>query len=308
MVATSGGSKDTFAATGEAKRRNAKAMGEQDTVSWYLHEIQAHPLLKHEAAVELFKSYVAGRTLNEDGEVVARTPEAMKIRQKLVNSNLRLVISIVKTYRNSGLPMEDLIQEGNIGLMKAVERFDWEKGCKFSTYATWWIRQAIGQHVLKRKKTIRLPAHAAGLQRKMFMAAEEYKKAFNSEPSAEELAAALGTSERIVKATMQSGRQTISLSSPLGNSPDGGDSTVEDTIADQTKDGNPFEALAEKELVKVTRQVLSELSAKESAILRLRFGISEEPTNSDDFPITKSELNRIMISGQGLTNEESKDE
>lgn len=288
----------------ETNKRNARVSnGEQDTVSWYLHEIQAHPLLKHDNSVELFKSYVAGRTLNEDGEVVSRTPEAMKIRQKLVNSNLRLVISIVKTYRNSGLPMEDLIQEGNIGLMKAVERYDWQKGCKFSTYATWWIRQAVGQHVLKRKKTIRLPAHAAGLQRKMFTAAEEYKKTFNSEPSAQELAELLGTSERIVKATMQSGRQTISLSSPLGNSADGGDSTVEDTIADQSKDANPFEALAEKELVKVARKVLADLTPKESAILRLRFGISEDSTNSSEFPINNAELENITR-GVGLSNED----
>jgi RNA polymerase sigma factor (sigma-70 family) len=292
--------------TTETKRRNprsAVASGEQDTVSWYLHEIQAHPLLKHENSVELFKSYIAGRTLNEEGEVVARTPEAMKIRQKLVNSNLRLVISIVKTYRNSGLPMEDLIQEGNIGLMKAVERYDWQKGCKFSTYATWWIRQAIGQHVLKRKKTIRLPAHAAGLQRRMFSAAEEYKKTFNSEPSAEELAELLGTSERIVKATMQSGRQTISLSSPLSSSADGGDSTVEDTIADQSKDANPFDVMAEKELIRVAREVLAELNPKESAILRLRFGISEDGTNSEEFPISKNELDRIITRGEGLQNE-----
>lgn len=287
----------------EATRRSVRVgNAEQDTVSWYLHEIQKHKLLAHDESVELFKLYIAGRTLDEEGEIVSRTPEAEGIRKRLVNANLRLVISIVKMYRNSGLPMEDLIQEGNIGLMKAVERYDWQKGCKFSTYATWWIKQAIGQHVLKRKRTIRLPAHAAGLQRKMFAAAEDYKKEFNSEPSAEELAELLGTSQRIVKATMQSGRQTISLSAPLSANHADGDSTVEDTVQDTSKDANPFEILAEKELMAIARNVLTELTPKEAAILRLRYGITEDPSNSEQFPITKSELDAVVASAQGLEN------
>lgn len=284
--------------------RKAIRSSDTDTVSWYLHEIQRHKLLAHDDSVQLFKDYIAGRTLDEEGEVLSRTPEAMKIRQKLVNSNLRLVISITKMYRNSGLPMEDLIQEGNIGLMKAVERYDWEKGCKFSTYATWWIKQAIGQHVLKRKRTIRLPAHAAGLQRKMFAAAEDYKKEFNTEPSAEELAELLGTSQRIVKATMQSGRQVISLSAPLSSGTDGGDSTVGDTIQDMSRNASPFEVLAEKELMHIAKSVLADLTPKESAILRLRYGISEESNDSAQFPITQSEVEAIEA-GVGLQNEDA---
>lgn len=284
--------------------RKTVRSSDTDTVSWYLHEIQRHKLLAHDDSVQLFKDYIAGRTLDEEGEVLSRTPEAMKIRQKLVNSNLRLVISITKMYRNSGLPMEDLIQEGNIGLMKAVERYDWEKGCKFSTYATWWIKQAIGQHVLKRKRTIRLPAHAAGLQRKMFAAAEDYKKEFNTEPSAEELAELLGTSQRIVKATMQSGRQVISLSAPLSSGTDGGDSTVGDTIQDMSRNASPFEVLAEKELMHIAKSVLADLTPKESAILRLRYGISEESNDSAQFPITQSEVEAIEA-GVGLQNEDA---
>lgn len=294
-----GGVKDTTYRDANARKKVFGDRSEVDTVSWYLHEIQRHKLLTHDDSVELFKAYVAGRTLDEEGEVVSRTPEAEKIRKQLVSANLRLVISIVKMYRNSGLQMEDLIQEGNIGLMKAVERYDWQKGCKFSTYATWWIKQAIGQHVLKRKRTIRLPAHAAGLQRKMFAAAEDYKKEFNSEPSAEELAELLGTSQRIVKATMQSGRQTISLSAPLTTDRE---STVEDTIQDMSKDASPFDVLAEKELMRIARSVLSELTPKESAILRLRYGISEDSNDSSQFPVTRSELESIM-NGRGLSDE-----
>ena len=294
-----GGVKDTTYRDANARKKVFGDRSEVDTVSWYLHEIQRHKLLTHDDSVELFKAYVAGRTLDEEGEVVSRTPEAEKIRKQLVSANLRLVISIVKMYRNSGLQMEDLIQEGNIGLMKAVERYDWQKGCKFSTYATWWIKQAIGQHVLKRKRTIRLPAHAAGLQRKMFAAAEDYKKEFNTEPSAEELAELLGTSQRIVKATMQSGRQIISLSAPLTTDRE---STVEDTIQDMSKDASPFEVLAEKELMRIARSVLSELTPKESAILRLRYGISEDSNDSSQFPVTRSELESIM-NGRGLSDE-----
>lgn len=298
-MGSGGGVKDTTYRDANARKKVFGDRSEVDTVSWYLHEIQRHKLLTHDDSVELFKAYVAGRTLDEEGEVVSRTPEAEKIRKQLVSANLRLVISIVKMYRNSGLQMEDLIQEGNIGLMKAVERYDWQKGCKFSTYATWWIKQAIGQHVLKRKRTIRLPAHAAGLQRKMFAAAEDYKKEFNSEPSAEELAELLGTSQRIVKATMQSGRQTISLSAPLTTDRE---STVEDTIQDMSKDASPFEVLAEKELMRIARSVLSELTPKESAVLRLRYGISEDSNDSSQFPVTRSELESIM-NGRGLSDE-----
>ena len=115
-----GGVKDTTYKNAHARKKVWGDRAEVDTVSWYLHEIQRHKLLTHDDSVELFKAYVAGRTLDEEGEVVSRTPEAEKIRKQLVSANLRLVISIVKMYRNSGLQMEDLIQEGNIGMRKAV--------------------------------------------------------------------------------------------------------------------------------------------------------------------------------------------
>lgn len=286
------------ATEGEETEKKASApknvgSAQRDTVSWYLNEIQKHPTLAHEASVAIFQQFNA-----EQDE-----KPKLRLKQKLVNSNLRLVISIAKGYRNTGLPMEDLIQEGNIGLMKAVDRYDWSKGFRFSTYATWWIRQSIGQHVLKRRKTIRLPAHAAGLQRKMISAAEEYKKEFGSEPSAEDLSLLLGTSERIVKATMQSGRQTISLSSPLSTDDSGGD-TIGDTIADTSPRANPFESVAENELIAITRRVLSELTAKEASILRLRFGITEDAADSLNFPITQEELENVALKSRGLENKE----
>lgn len=273
------------------QERKMNLAREQDTVSWYLNEIQRHPTLAHEASVEIFKQF------NAEQDEKAK----LRLKQKLINSNLRLVISIAKSYRNTGVPMEDLIQEGNIGLMKGVDRYDWSKGFRFSTYATWWIRQSIGQHVLKRRRTIRLPAHAAGLQRKMIMAAEEYKKEMGAEPSAEELAELLNTSERIVKATMQSSRQTVSLSTPLSNDDSGGD-TVGDTIADTSMRANPFESVTEAELITIARRVLHDLSPKEASILRLRFGITEDPSDSANYGVTEEELEQIALKGEGLTN------
>lgn len=288
-----GGVKDTTAAQARVRERNARLNNaETDTVSWYLNEIQRHPTLEHDDSVAVFKQY------NE------ATSEGAKnlLKTKLINSNLRLVVSIAKLYRKSGIPMEDLIQEGNLGLIKAVERYDYTKGFRFSTYATWWIRQHIGQHVLKRRKTIRLPAHAAGVQRKMISAAEKYRDEHGQEPTAEELSELIQTSPRIVKATQISGRQVVSLSSPLTG--DANSDTIGDTIADTSQRANPFDQVSEAEMIRLTREVLHELTPKEAAILRLRFGITEDPQNSESYPVTQEELEAMALNGEGLKDPE----
>ena len=171
----------------KAKRETGGDFRERNIVSSYLQALQNFPQIEHTQLVELFKQYNAGCTRDAEGEVIARTKQAERLRQKITECNLRLVVSIAKTYKNHNIPIEDLIQEGNIGLMKSVDRFKWEKGFRFSTYSTWWIKQAIGQHVLKRKRMIRLPAHAATVQRKMLQAAEEFREDNGTEPTAEEL-------------------------------------------------------------------------------------------------------------------------
>jgi RNA polymerase primary sigma factor len=235
--------------------------------------------------VELFQSVETGGI------------SAERARRKLIECNLRLVVSIAKQYKSHNIPIEDLIQEGNIGLMKAVERFKWEKGFKFSTYATWWIKQAIGQHVLKRKRIIRLPAHAATIQRKMIQAAEEYREIMGCEPSQEELSELVGASETVVKATLHGGRTVISLHQPLSS--DDESDCLEDKIEDNNPDSNPFERVSQRELFEITKSVIETLTPKEAAIIRLRFGLVEDEANSEKYPITEKEI-QMVAAGKSL--------
>ena len=271
----------------EGIKRTKAARSFGRAASAYFEEIGRIPQLTHAELVALFER------LEKTGD--------SSIKNKLIASNLRLVISIANQYRNFNLPMEDLIQEGNLGLMKSIERFDWRKGYKFSTYATWWVRQAITQHITKSRRTIRIPAHAVSLKKKMANAADEYRRLFGTDATTEELTEILGASETVVKATMLCNGNILSLDAePPGANGEQGH-TLHDTIADPDDLGNPFDNVSIKQLLGITKNVMSTLSVKEAAILRLRFGLVEDIEDTG-YEIDDDQLTKIS-QGEGLNDD-----
>jgi len=252
------------------------------TVGDYLSGLQSIPQLNHPEMVELFKRYELG------GD------SAERAKNKIIECNLRLVVSIAKMYKTNSIPIEDLIQEGNIGLMKAVEKFKWDKGFRFSTYATWWIKQAIGQHVLKSKRIIRLPAHAVSVQKKMIQATDEFREMTGFEPTQDELTEITGVSGTVMKAAIFGGKSVISLHQPIGKNDGSGDSmTFEEKIEDTRDDSNPFDNLSKKQMLSIVHKVIETLTPKEISIIRLRVGLTENDKNDEKYPITKNELELV---------------
>jgi RNA polymerase primary sigma factor len=191
-------------------------------------------------------------------------------RKKMISANLRLAASIAKKYANKGIDFEDLMQESTIGLMKAVDRFDWRKGFKFSTYAYWWILQTVKQYVASNKGPIALPANANARLFQANCAKEEFEKEFGISPSETELAEILGTTADTLQSLRKSSAQYLSLDSAIVSGSDD-KRTLQDTLADPSP--SPEEALELQEVKKAVSDALSSLSHREQTVLRLRFGI-----------------------------------
>jgi RNA polymerase primary sigma factor len=261
----------------------AQMRANKSSIEAYIHDLGRHDLLPHAEIVRLAKLKDAG-----DRDAF----------NAIVQANLRLVVSIAKKYQRSGVELEDLISEGNIGLMKAVEKFKWKKGFRLSTYATWWIKQAIQRHISNRSRTIRVPAHMLGIQQKKMQAITDYRKEFGEDPSEDELIEMLGISDKMFAASETGARSTISIQSAAFTGGSADQVSLQDRIEDEEAT-DPFDSASRMELRDIIRGVLGKLSAKEETIIRLRFGITDPPDDHTLWPLKKGELARIK-SGKGL--------
>ncbi len=253
----------------EAKKITAATGMKSDEIRDYIHRIQK---LDQEQTDHEF------RFDNSVGEIIklAQTmldgkKQMQKAKDKLIRANLRLVISIAKKYLNRGLHFFDLVQEGNIGLIKAVEKFEYRKGFKFSTYATWWIRQAISRSITDSSRTIRIPVHMIEQINKVNRESRQLLQAYGREPTDSEIASQLGWSEDKVKVVKGVAREPVSLESPIGEDED---SKLGDVIEDQDID-NPVHKTSYQLLKNQLRNILSGLPKREREVLELRFGLHE---------------------------------
>jgi RNA polymerase sigma factor (sigma-70 family) len=254
---------------------------EEDLVRLYLTDIGQYTLLTKDDEVRLAKAIEAGKEATAEMAKI-KTPTATKRRElrkairegevaerAFVQSNLRLVVSIAKKYQASGLPLLDLIQEGNLGLMHAVEKFDWRKGFKFSTYATWWIRQAITRGIANTGRTIRLPVHAGDTLARLQKARSRLELKFGRTATLAELAKEVEMPEDKVTEALRFAAEPLSLSEPLRED---GDAELGDVVEDRSAE-SPFETAATALLPEEIQRLLAPLDEREREILRLRFGL-----------------------------------
>ncbi len=253
--------------------------GVNDPVRMYLREIGRIPLLKREEEITLAQKSEVGDKLAKD---------------KLIKSNLRLVVSIAKKYMGRGMNFLDLIQEGNKGLIRAVEKYDWTKGFKFSTYATWWIRQAITRAIADQARTIRIPVHMVETINKLIRTQRRLMQDLGREPLAKEVGQELGIDEDRVLEILKISQKTTSLETPIG---DEEDSFLGDFIPDETQE-TPYEMTSKQLMQENVHEVLGSLSDREAKVLSMRFGLSGQKSLTleevgKEFGVTRERIRQI---------------
>jgi len=294
---------DSSALTGSANAHEPHS--ESDPLALYLKQISTYALLTIEQEQQIgqkiseFKAQMAEYEIEKengikDAELFARkwsTTEKLLFEQKnrMIKSNLRLVVSIAKKYQNRGISLLDLIDEGNIGLIEAVERFDYTRGCRFSTYGTWWIRQAIIKSLADKARVIRIPIHMLNTIKKTFFVSKQLTQDLGREPTDVELADYMNVSEDKIKSIIQLSQETASL-----------DTTVDDEhvtrLSELIKDENslePAESVFHSSLQDTLSNVLDQLNKREKRIIQLRFGLAGEG------PLTLEETGKML----GITRE-----
>lgn len=268
-----------------AARRVTKKQGEGNPLlNKYLKRMGQIPLLSREDEVEV------ARRIAEDG------PDSEIAKQALISANLRLVVSIAKQYGYRGLPLSDLIQEGNIGLMKAVEKFDWTRGFKFSTYASWWIRQSIIRAIESQIRTIRIPIYKLEIVNQVHYTQKALFQKLGRDPTIPEIAARLELDPRKIEALLKLTREPMSLDSPVA---DDSDSTVGDFIENPDSDqpGEEFDGASLRDEI---CEALAQLSPREETVVRMRFGIGEPTQYSLEeigarFNLTRERIRQIEL-------------
>jgi RNA polymerase primary sigma factor len=251
-----------------------------DSIGLYFKQMASVPLLTREEELRLAKQIERGRKACEQLQVGGLRPQKRAKRMRdaemgrnarahMIRANTRLVVSIAKRYTGLGVPFLDLIQEGNLGLMKGVDRFDHRRGCKLSTYATWWIRQSITRALSQQGRVIRLPSYIGYRLRKMYKTAQQIEQRTGKRPTSEQIAARLGVSPVRVRWLIKVSRRPLSLQRPVGEEED---SELGELIEDEDSP-EPVEEATEALLAEEVEQVLSTLTPRQARILRLRFGL-----------------------------------
>ncbi|MFR0573636.1 RNA polymerase sigma factor [Bifidobacterium boum] len=298
---------DNLTPSGNPKRRVIAAGATADPVKDYLKQIGRVSLLNAEQEVDLSERIEAGlyaqHLLDTEGDTMSfkrkrelkwAAADGKKAKDHLLEANLRLVVSLAKRYTGRGMLFLDLIQEGNLGLIRAVEKFDWKKGFKFSTYATWWIRQAITRAMADQARTIRVPVHMVEVINKLARVQRQMLQDLGREPTPDELARELDMPVEKVQEVQKYGREPISLHTPLGED---GDSEFGDLIED-TDAIAPSDAVAFSLLQEQFKQVLETLSPREAGVIKMRYGLEDgQPKTLDDigrvYGVTRERIRQI---------------